>query len=158
MPVTCTDSTITTITQASPTLAIGNAVYLSASKVYTPALATSLGTSQVVGFIVAAGVGPNQWVLQTEGYNIGGITVDDTGAALVPASIYYLTTNPAKAGSISLTNPILTNTWSKPLYISEQIAGVGTVNAGYILNQRPINFESIVAYDQAFAMALLFGR
>lgn len=157
MPTTCTDSSLTTITQASPTLAVGMAVYLSASLTYTPAIATSLAASQVVGFIVAP-AGPNMWILQSSGYNIGGITVDDAGNPLNPGTVYYLTTNILKPGMISSTNPAAPNTWSKPLYISEQITGLMTVNAGYILNQRPIDFAGIVAYDQAFAMALLFGR
>lgn len=153
MPAQCTDATITTITQAG--LAVGQAVYLTASLTYAPAIATSLASSQVVGFITAS-VGTNMWTLQTSGYNVGAITVDQAGNPLVPATVYYLSTT--IAGAISATNPTAPNTWSKPIYISEQIAGVGTVNAGYILNQRPLEYASIVSYDQAFAMALLFGR
>lgn len=153
MPTTCTDSSLVTITQAG--LAVGQAVYLTGSLTYAPAIATSEATAQVVGFITAS-VGVNMWTLQTSGYNVGSIVLDQGGNPLVPATVYYLSTS--VAGAISSTNPSAPNTWSKPLYISEQIAGVGTVNAGYILNQRPIDFAGIVAYDQAFAMALLFGR
>lgn len=157
MPVTCTDSTLTTITQSSPALSIGMAVYLSASLTYTPAIATSLATSQVVGFVVAAGPNPDQWVIQTTGYNVGAITTTDNIAVpVVPAVVYYLSTT--VPGAINPVNPIGLHVWSKPVYVSEQVAGVGTVNAGYILGQRPLNYESIIAYDQAFAMALLFGR
>jgi hypothetical protein len=157
MPVTCTDSNLTTITQASPTLAIGMAVYLSGSKIYTPAKGDNFNTSQAVGFVVAAGPNPNQWVIQTEGYNVGAITAtDNVSVPISPGTVYYLSTT--VAGAITPIQPIGIGLWNKPIYISEQIAGFMTVNAGYILNQRPVNFESIVAYDQAFAMALLFGR
>ena len=149
----CTDTSLTTITQAG--LAIGQAVYLSGSLTYTPAIATSLAASQVVGFIIA-NVGTNMWTLQSSGYNIGAVTVDDLGNPLVPGSVYYL--SKTVPGAISLTNPITGNFISKPMYISEQIAGIGTVNAGYILPQRPFDFSTIKGYDQAFAMALLFGR
>jgi hypothetical protein len=155
MPVLCTDSSLTTITQAAPVLAVGNAVYLTGSKTYALAQANTLASSQVAGFVVA-NVGPNMWSIQTSGYNIGAITKDYLGAILTPGVPYYL--SPTVAGAITSVNPISPNTWSKPLYIPEQIAGIGTVNAGYILNQRPIDFAGIVAYDQAFAMALLFGR
>ena len=152
----CTDTSLTTITQVSPVLSIGQAVYITASKTYTPAIATSLQSSQVVGFVVGVTAAPNTYIIQSSGYNVGAITQDDIGAPLTPGVVFYL--SKTVAGAISATNPVTGNFISKPLYVSEQISGIGTVNAGYILNQRPFDFSSIVGYDQAFAMALLFGR
>lgn len=150
----CTDSALTTIVQAG--LSVGQLVYLSASLTYTPAIATSLATSQVVGMIAAVAPGVNTYILQSSGYNVGALNTDDLGNPIIASRVYYLSTT--DAGKVSLTNPTSTGLISKPVYISEQVIGTTGVNAGYILPQRPFDYSSITGYANAYAMALLFGR
>lgn len=130
------NTTLVTITQPGHGLQQGQFVRLSASKTYVTAQANTLANSQVVG-VVAQFISVNQFVLQTAGYNVGAVTSDFAFAALVPAGVYYL--SDTVPGRITLTPPSNPSSIVRPVYICEQIAGVGTVDAGYVLEQRSLS-------------------
>lgn len=151
----CIYSGIVTVIQNSHGFSIGNFVYLSASKTYSLASATTIGASQEVG-VVAELLSINSFILQFAGYNIGAVSQTDLGAPIVSPNVYYLST--ITPGGISLTNPSTGGNISRPVYISEQAYATTSVNAGYILNQRSLNLAGFGNGANDFPMALLFGR
>ena len=151
----CPDTSIVTVIQAGHGLATGNWVRLSASVNYVLAQANNFGSSQEVGLVINV-LNTNSFILQTSGYNMGAVTKDDAGLAIVASSVYYLSAT--VAGAISTTNPTTSGSISRPVYISEQVYGTTGVNAGYILNQRSLGEASFNNGTSDFPMALLFGR
>lgn len=139
------DSNLVMVTQPLHGFAIGNWLRVSTPTaghvVYVLAQADTFANSQCVG-VVVNDLNANQFVLQFAGYNAGAVTKDDMAAALVPSTVYYLSTT---AGAITSLDPITTGGVSKPLFISEQTTGTVSVNAGYILPQRPIGGVSPVS-------------
>ena len=101
--------------------------------------------SQSVGVVIEV-IDANNFVLQFAGYVSGTGPVfapfqyvsapGPTFSALVPATIYYLSTT--VAGQMVAVDPGLSGGFSKPLYVSEQTTGTVNTNAGYILPQRPL--------------------
>lgn len=138
------DSNLVPVTQTAHGFSIGNWLRVSTPSggqvVYVLANADTFADSQCVGVVVNV-LNANQFVLQFAGYNQGSVTQDSSMAVLVPSTVYYLSTT---AGAITSIDPINTTTGavSKPLFISEQTTGTVTVNAGYILPQRPIGGAS----------------
>jgi hypothetical protein len=130
---------IVTINQVGHGLSVGNWVYISGSLTYTAGIATSLAASQVVGVVIDV-IDANNFILQTEGYNVGAVTQDDAANPIVPSDIYYLSST--VAGAITAVEPASAGLFTKPLFSCEQTFGVSGVNAGYVLEQRPLPFTS----------------
>lgn len=126
-------------------LQVGQFVRLQGPVDYVLADSTSKQNSQVVGLVINV-VTVNDFVLQTSGYNIGAVTQDDLGAALVPGTTYYLSAT--LSGAIG-AEPTAAGLFSKPLFVSEQAGGT---NAGYIYEQRPL----AAAVGNAGASPLIF--
>ena len=151
----CVYTSIVMVVQDSHGFATGNWVYLTASKTYALASATSIASSQEVGCVTNV-LNGNSFVLQFAGYNQGSVSVNDAGSPIVASDVYYLSaTSP---GNISTTNPSSGGNISRPVYISEQVYGTTGLNAGYILNQRSLNLAQFGTGSNDFPMALLFGR
>jgi hypothetical protein len=122
---------VVAVHQVLHNLQIGQFVRLQGPVDYVPADSTSKQNSQVVGLVIATPT-VNDFVLQTSGYNIGAVTQDDQGMALVPGTTYYLSAS--ISGAIG-AEPTASGLFSKPLFVSEQVGGT---NAGYIYEQRPL--------------------
>lgn len=151
----CIYTGIVNIIQNGHGFVAGQFIYLSASKTYALASAANLPVSQEVG-VVADVMSTNAFTLQFSGYNIGAVSVDDTGSPIVAANVYYLSSS--VPGAISLTNPSTGGLISRPVYMSEQVLGTTGENAGYVLNQRSLNLAGGMGGANDFPMALLFGR
>lgn len=119
------------------TFSVGDVVYINGSLSYALAQANSLARAQAVGIVIAAT--PTQFTLQTSGYNTGAVTKDDAGANIVAGNVYYL--SPTVPGKLTSTNPTGVGQISKPMYISEQAAGITGTDAGYIMPQRPLDLS-----------------
>lgn len=130
-----TDPNIVTVNQPGHGLNVGDWVYVSGSLTYTRGLATALNTSQVVGVVINV-VNANQFILQTNGYNVGAVTLDDAGNPIVPSTIYYLSAT--VAGRLAALPPATVGQYTKPLFACEQTFGITGINAGYVLEQRPL--------------------
>lgn len=134
-----TNPNIVTFTQAGNDFAIGDFLYIDSVKHYAKGSALALDTSQIVGCVIAL-AGDNV-TIQTEGYNVGALSVDENGNALIPGKVYYLSFS--QPGKLTANNPDESGLISKPLYACEQINNGINVDAGYILPQRPIeSFET----------------
>ena len=154
-PTPCTYANCTPIFQAGHGFSASDVLYIDASKHYALAKADAFATSNAVG-IVKEVIDANNFLLQSEGYNVGSFSVDDVGADITPPQVYYL--SPTVAGKVTATNPITAGNISKPIYVSEQKLSVTGINAGYVLIQRPLNFNNIGSLSNDFPIMLLFGR
>lgn len=136
---------IVTVHQPGHNLNLGDFVRLAGSINYVQALADTKANAQVVGVVIEV-VGPDDFVLQTSGYNIGAVQADENGVALVPATVYYLTANPLHPGRITSIEPSTVGQATKPVFVCEQAAAPATT-AGYIYEQRPLTVEAPPSTD-----------
>lgn len=112
-------------TQSSPSLALGDAVRISASNTYSPAQADSITNADAVGIIVYKD--GNDYILQTEGYTEAlGASPWFSGAN----TKFWL--DASTAGQLTSTEPTTPGQASKPMFFSL------TASAGYIQEQRPL--------------------
>lgn len=125
------DPNIHTVNQIGHGFIVGDWIYISANDTYAKGIATSLATSQVVGVVIQV-IDANNFVLQTNGYTTGTVTADDAAAPIVSSPIYYLSST--VAGKINSTAPVALGTFTKPVYVQEDLA----TNTGDILEQRPL--------------------
>lgn len=102
--------TIDAFTQASPVLAVGDAVYLNGS-VYTKAIATSSAAAEVVGVISKdpATLGTNNYEITLSG-EVTGLT------GLTAGEVYFLSA--ATAGLLTVTEPSVIGQVSVPVGIA----------------------------------------
>lgn len=139
-----TDSNIVVVNQTAHGFVTGNILYVNTpasggAVTYAKALATAFNTSQAVGIVIAYTV--NQFTLQFAGYNTGAVTVDDLGNPVVAPNVYYV--SPTTAGMMTSINPIVSGQFSRPIYVPEQTTANVSINAGYILPQRPLDFNGL---------------
>lgn len=139
-----TDSNIVVVNQTAHGFVTGNILYVNTpasggAVTYAKALATAFNTSQAVGIVIAYTV--NQFTLQFAGYNTGAVTVDDLGNPVVAPNVYYV--SPTTAGMMTSINPIVSGQFSRPIYVPEQTTANLSINAGYILPQRPLDFNGL---------------
>ncbi len=142
------DSNIVTVVSNGHGFMVGNWIRVTTPSggqpKYVLALADSLADAQSVGVVIQV-IDANTFRVQFSGYVAGNgppTTApfqDQTAAALVPASVYYLSAT--SMGNISTINPSAMGVFSKPLYISEQSIATTGLNAGYILPQRPLDIS-----------------
>lgn len=141
-----TDSNITTVTQNGHGFIVGDVIRQDPANiglmqpVYVKALGDTLPNSRAVGVVIQV-INANSFRVQFSGYNLqtgttGGITVDDLGAPLATGTTYFL--SPTTPGKVTAIEPFVAGQSSKPMYVSEQTTGTTGVNAGWILDQRPI--------------------
>lgn len=141
-----TDSSITTVTQNGHGFIVGDVVRQAPANtilmqaVYALAFGDTLSNSRAVGVVIEV-VNPNQFRIQFSGYclqtgSTGGITVDDLGSPLATGVTYFLSV--ITPGKVSAIEPIVPGQSSKPMYVCEQTTGDTGINAGWILDQRPL--------------------
>jgi hypothetical protein len=123
-------SNVFTFTQAGHTFGPGNWIRVVADATYGLAQADTFDNSQATAVVIS--VSGNDFNAQTEGRNIGAVTVDDTGAALLPGIVYYL--SETVAGFLTPNKPVIKGKISKPCYVRETVA----INSGTIIPQRPL--------------------
>lgn len=153
--IPCTYANCTEITQAGHGFSVSDVLYVDSSKHYALAKADAFSTSNAVG-IVKEVIDANTFLLQSEGYNQGSFTLDDTGSAITPPDVYYL--SPTAAGKVTKINPVTLGYISKPIYVSEQVFATTGINAGYVLIQRPLDFNHLGTSSNDYPVMLLFGR
>lgn len=141
-----TDSNITTVTQNGHGFIVGDVIRQAPADlglmqpVYVKALGDTLPNARAVGVVIEF-INVNSFRVQFSGYNLqsgstGGITVDELGAPLATGTTYFL--SPTTPGKVTAIEPFAAGQASKPMYVSEQTTGATGVNAGWILDQRPI--------------------
>lgn len=137
-PAPMSDTNIVVVTQNN-TFSVGEWVRISTPSAgqvnYVLAQANTLQNAQVAGVVISAT--PTTFVLQFAGYNVGAVTADQSAAVLVPSTVYYLSST--TAGKITSVDPIVSGGISKPVFYSEQTTATVSVNAGYVLPQRPLS-------------------
>ena len=137
-----TDSNIKSIFQAGHPFIPGDVLRVDTVAVggpvqYALAQANTFDNSQAVGVVcLTPAPTANTFSLQECGYNIGSITTDYLGVAVVAKTIYYL--SPTVAGKVTSINPTAPGQFSRPVYSCEQGVATAGVNAGWILPQRPL--------------------
>jgi hypothetical protein len=141
-----TDSNITTVTQTAHGFIVGDVIRQAPANtilmqaVYTLAFADTLPNARAVGVVIEV-INPNSFRVQFSGYNqqsgsTGGITVDDLGSPLATGVTYFLSV--ITPGKVSAIEPFVAGQASKPMYVCEQTVGDTGINAGWILDQRPL--------------------
>jgi len=140
-----TDSNITTVVQNGHGFSVGDVIRQSAANtilmqpVYVWAYADTPLNSRAIGVVIEV-INPNQFRVQFSGYclqtgSTGGITVDDLGSVLVSGVTYFLSI--ITPGKVSAVEPPA-GWMNKPVYVCEQTIADTGLNAGWILDQRPL--------------------
>lgn len=141
-----TDSNITTVTQNGHGFIVGDVIRQAPADtilmqaVYALAFSDTLPNSRAVGVVIQV-INPNQFRVQFSGYclqtgSTSGITVDDLGSPLATGVTYFLSV--ITPGKVSAIEPFVAGQSSKPMYVCEQTTGDTGINAGWILDQRPL--------------------
>lgn len=125
------DTSIVVVHQENHDLLPGHVVRLAGSVNYVKAKADTYENSLAVGVVIER-IGPDDFILQTSGYNIGAITQDDQGNPVDPGTTYYLSAT--LEGAIG-AQPTAAGLFSRPMFTCEQAGGNP---AGYILEQRSL--------------------
>lgn len=123
-PVLDTDSpNFLIVNQASPTLSVGDPVYLSAANTLALAQGDTKAKSQSIGFVVHKD--GNNYTVQFQGYT-------DKITTASAATTWYL--DPSSAGALTSSDASSTGQISRPIFQSN------TTGDGFILPQRPLEF------------------
>ncbi len=117
-------------TQPGHTFGPGNWIRVFADAEYSLAQADTFDNSQAVAVVTA--VNGDVFTAQTEGRNIGAVTVDEDNDPLVSGRMYYL--SKTRAGFLTKNVPVVKGEISKPCFVQETLS----INSGIIVPQRPL--------------------
>lgn len=131
---------ITEFTQSGHGFVVGDVLRHNGT-IFVKAQADSVANAEAIG-IVTEVVSSSNFKLQAGGYT-------DKLTGLTPASVYFL--SDVTVGLLTLTEPTLEGTVSKPLYVAM------TAGTGYIFNWRGLENGYTMSYNKAFTNADLDG-